>query len=185
VSPDEVVDAVIARYRARGGAHYGEGVSQTEHALQCAALAQAAGADEALVAAALLHDYGHLIEDRGRLAERDGVDGEHEALGALTLSAWFGEAVTRPIALHVAAKRWLCAIEPGYHAALSPASKLSLALQGGAFAPGDATTFAALPFANDAVRMRRWDDEGKVAGAATPGFAAYRPMLLRLATVRG
>jgi phosphonate degradation associated HDIG domain protein len=184
VTAEAAIAAIEALYAARGDAHYGEGVSQTEHALQCAKLAHASGADDALVAAALLHDYGHLIDDRGRLAERDRVDGEHEALGALALSAWFGEAVTRPIALHVAAKRWLCASEPGYHAALSPASQLSLTLQGGAFALGEGVEFAALPHADEAVRLRRWDDQGKVVGADAGDFARYRPLLLRLARGR-
>ena len=181
MTAEDAVEAVLALYRARGGEHYGEGVSQTEHALQCAALAQAEGAPPALVAATLLHDYGHLIEDRGHLAERDGVDGEHEALGALTLSAWFGEAVTRPIALHVAAKRYLCAAEPGYLDALSAASQLSLRLQGGPFDAAGAAAFRQQPFAADAIRLRRWDDAGKVVGAVTPDLERYRALLVELA----
>ena len=108
------VEAVLALFRARGDERYGERVTQLDHALQCASLAAGEGAADSLVAAALLHDYGHLIDDRGHMAERDGLDGEHEAIGAATLAAWFGPAVTEPIALHVAAKRYLCAAEPGY-----------------------------------------------------------------------
>ena len=95
------------------------------------------------------------------MAERDGLDGEHEALGALSLSAWFPPAVTQPIALHVAAKRWLCAREPGYFEALSAASQLSLELQGGPFEPGEADDFLTRPYAAEAIRLRRWDDFGK------------------------
>jgi len=155
------VDELLALYRARGHERYGERVTQLDHALQCASLAAADGAADSLIAAALLHDYGHLLDGRGHMAERDGLDGAHETVGAEALAAWFGPAVTAPIALHVAAKRYLCAAEPGYFEALSPASKLSLELQGGPFAPGDATAFAALPYAQDAVRLRRWDDWGK------------------------
>jgi gamma-butyrobetaine dioxygenase len=161
MSAADAVEAILALYRARGHERYGERVTQLDHALQCASLAAADGAPDGLVAAALLHDYGHLIDDRGHMAERDGLDGAHEAAGAAALAAWFGPAVTQPIALHVAAKRYLCATEPSYFEALSPASKLSLELQGGPFAPAEATAFAALPYAEDAVRLRRWDDWGK------------------------
>ena len=156
-----VIDQIFALFDERGHERYGERVTQLDHALQSATLAGLDGASDPLVAAALLHDYGHLIEDRGHMAEREGLDGEHEALGALALSAWFGEAVTRPIALHVAAKRYLCATEPGYLAALSLASKLSLDLQGGPMTATEAEAYAALPFAADAVRLRRCDDGGK------------------------
>jgi [1-hydroxy-2-(trimethylamino)ethyl]phosphonate dioxygenase len=155
------VDAVLARLRERGHERYGERVTQLDHALQCASLAAAEGAADSLVAAALVHDYGHLIDDRGHMAERNGLDGEHEAVGAAALAAWFGPAVTEPVALHVAAKRYLCVAEPGYFEALSPASKLSLELQGGPFAPDEAAAFIARPYAEDAVRLRRWDDWGK------------------------
>ena len=161
MTAEDAVEAVLARLRERGGERYGERVTQLDHALQCASLAAAEGAPASLVAAALLHDYGHLIDDRGHMAERDGLDGEHEAVGAAALAAWFGPAVTKPIALHVAAKRYLCAAEPGYLEALSGASQLSLDLQGGAFAPAEAAAFIARPFAEDAVRLRRWDDWGK------------------------
>ena len=155
------VNQVFALYRLRGHERYGERVTQLDHALQCASLAAEAGASDALVAAALLHDYGHLIDDRGHMAEREGLDGRHEAVGARALSAWFGPEITQPVALHVAAKRYLCATSPGYLESLSPASRLSLELQGGPFGETEAEAFAALQFANDAVLLRRWDDWGK------------------------
>ena len=124
MSPAEAVDDILALFRLRGAERYGERVTQLDHALQCASLAAEAGAADSLVAAALLHDYGHLIDDRGHMAERDGLDGEHEAVGARALAAWFGPQVTQPVALHVAAKRYLCATSPGYLEALSPASRL-------------------------------------------------------------
>jgi phosphonate degradation associated HDIG domain protein len=179
---DGFVDEIIALYRLRGGERYGERVTQVDHALQCAALAEAEEAPDALVAAALLHDYGHLIEDRGHLAEREGMDGAHEAVGADALAAWFGPDVTQPIALHVAAKRYLCAVEPGYLAALSPASQLSLRLQGGPLASRDAEAFMTLPFAEEAVRLRRWDDCGKALDTdSQPTLGSFRDVLLRVA----
>ena len=161
MNAEAAVDEIFDLFRRRGQERYGERVTQLDHALQCARLAQLDGASADLTAAALLHDYGHLIEDRGHLAEREGLDGEHESVGALALSAWFGPEVTQPIALHVLAKRYLCAAEPGYWDALSPASQLSLRLQGGPLAPEAAAAFAVSPFAADAIRLRRWDDWGK------------------------
>ena len=127
------VDDIFRAFATRGGDTYGEHVTQLEHALQCALLATEEKASDPLVAAALLHDYGHLFEGRGDVAERDGRDARHEAYGARALRRWFGPEVTGPIALHVAAKRYLCAAEPEYEASLSPASILSLELQGGRF----------------------------------------------------
>ena len=179
--PADFVDEIFQAFAERGGDAYGENVSQLDHALQCALLAQEDGADDALVAAALLHDYGHFFEGRGDAAERDGVDAQHEAHGARALRRWFGPEVTGPIALHVAAKRFLCAAEPDYEAALSPASILSLKLQGGRFTAAERQRFEDARFSAEAVRLRRWDDGGKVAGRPVPGLETYRPLLVRLA----
>ena len=182
MSGEPGVAEVLALFALRGRERYGERVTQADHALQCASLAEAEGASDALVAAALLHDYGHLVDDRGHLAERDGLDGAHEAVGARALAAWFGPEVTGPIALHVAAKRYLCAVEPGYFEALSLASQLSLSLQGGPFAPAEAAAFAARPFAADAVRLRRWDDWGKaIEPQRRRPTEHFRATLLRVA----
>ncbi|HXQ48021.1 MAG TPA: HD domain-containing protein [Caulobacteraceae bacterium] len=168
MTADSFIDEIFALYQERGHERYGERVTQLDHALQCAALAKAEGAPDALVAAALLHDYGHLIDDRGHLAEREGMDGAHEVIGADALSAWFGPAITQPIALHVAAKRFLCAAEPSYFTDLSPASQLSLRLQGGPLQPRESDAFRTLPFADEAVRLRRWDDWGKALETPEP-----------------
>ncbi|HLZ82701.1 MAG TPA: metal-dependent phosphohydrolase [Caulobacteraceae bacterium] len=173
------IDRILADYDRLGSRLYGERVSQSQHALQCAALAVAESAAESLVAAALLHDYGHLAEAADD--NRPDVDAGHEMIGAARLGEIFGPAVTQPVALHVAAKRYLCAIEPGYLEALSPASAHSLALQGGPFTADQAAAFASLDGFADAVRLRRWDDLGKVPDASPPGFDAYRPALRRLA----
>ena len=185
MTAEAAIDEIMALFEARGHERYGGRVTQLDHALQCASLAAEAGALDSLVVASLLHDYGHLIEDRGQTAERDGVDGAHEAVGARALAAWFGPAVTAPIALHVAAKRYLCATEPGYFEALSPASQLSLELQGGPFGATEAAAFAARPFAREAVQLRRWDDWGKaLEPARRRNLASFRSLLLDVARGR-
>jgi len=168
-------------FAERGGDSYGENVSQLDHALQCAWLAQQEGASDSLIAAALLHDYGHLFEGRGDVAEHDGRDARHELHGAKALKRWFGPEVTGPVALHVLAKRYLCAAEPGYEDALSPASVLSLQLQGGRFTAAQCARFERARFAADAVRLRRWDDAGKVEGLVAPSLAHHWPLLARVA----
>ena len=179
--PARFVDEISRAFAERGGDHYGEHVTQLEHALQCALLAQEEGASDALIAAALLHDYGQLFEGRGDVAERQGRDARHEIHGARALRLWFGPEVTGPIALHVAAKRYLCAVEAGYEDALSPASALSLRLQGGRFTAAQRQSFEIRPYAADAIRLRHWDDSGKLVGRAVPGLDHYWPVLERAA----
>lgn len=143
----------------RGFHQYGrEAVSQLEHALQCAQLAEQAGETPATIAAALLHDLGHLLAPGGDTAEQD-----------------------EPIRLHVDAKRYLCTMEPGYWETLSPASQHSLVLQGGVYTVPEAEHFARQPFAQEAIRLRRYDDHAKVPGPATPPLAHYLAITRALA----
>ena len=173
-----VVDNIVALYRERGAADYGgEPVSQLDHALQCAALARRAGAAPALIAAALLHDVGHLLEPDGEPSIERGEDARHEVVALGFLSPWFGPDVTAPIRLHVDAKRYLVATDSTYRATLSAVSIRSLAVQGGPFSPTEAEAFAAKPFAAEAARARRWDDEAKVRGAPTEPMDAFRGLL--------
>ena len=172
------IERIFACFDRHGGDEYGgERVRQVEHALQCAALAEAADAPSTLIAAALLHDIGHLIHDLGDSPAARGIDDRHEALGGKWLAQWFGEAVTEPVHLHVKAKRYLTATDPAYLATLSAGSVRSLELQGGPFTPELAVGFIGLPHAADAVRLRRWDEGAKVAGRKTPDLAHFRPYL--------
>lgn len=166
-------------YASQGNLHYGEGVTQIEHALQCAVLAEADGAAPSLVVAALLHDVGHLFEAEEEVASFK-VDDRHQSTGADSLRVLFDEAVCGPIALHVAAKRYLCFKEAGYHAALSPASQASLKLQGGAFDTDQATAFERLPHWREAVSLRRYDDSGKRDETSSRTFADYLPLMREL-----
>lgn len=168
------LDDVLDLYDCWGAERYDEEVGQLDHALQTAALATSDGAVDALVAAALLHDVGHLLALRG------GQAGPHERTAPAFLAALFPASVTAPIALHVAAKRYLCTVEPRYHAGLSAGSRRSLRRQGGPMSAGDAAAFEATPGWVDAVTLRRWDDLGKVEGAAVPGLAGYEPLLRSL-----
>jgi phosphonate degradation associated HDIG domain protein len=179
--PADFTLEISRAFAERGADAYGDNVSQLDHALQCAQLAEAEGASDHLIAAALLHDYGHLFEGRGDAAEHEGRDAQHEVHGARMLRRWFGPEVAGPVSLHVIAKRYLCAAEPGYEAALSPASVLSLRLQGGPLDAPQRRRFERSRFAAAAIRLRRWDDAGKIEGLATPGLEHYWPILNRIA----
>ena len=174
-----LADRLLALFRERGGGLYlGEAVSQREHALQAAAAAEREGADPALIAAALLHDVGHLLHDLPEDGAAHGVDDRHEVVGHQFLARHFGPAVAEPVRLHVSAKRYLCQLDPHYGQSLSDASRRSLALQGGPYSPAEAAAFAKQPFAPQAIRLRRWDDEAKIVGLATPELEHFRPHLL-------
>ncbi|WP_432988895.1 phosphonate degradation HD-domain oxygenase [Dactylosporangium sp. CA-233914] len=160
--------------------YLGEPVTQAEHMLQAAALAVRDGAPDSLVAAALLHDVGHFHGVVTGAELMAGTDNRHSDTGADWLARWFGPAVCEPVRLHVAAKRYLCAVEPGYFARLSAASRFTLAVQGGPMTPDEAARFAGLQFAAAAVRLRRWDERAKDPSAVVPPFQSYREMLARL-----
>lgn len=176
MTPAPTIELILELYAARGGAHYGEGVSQLAHALQTATLAQRDGAPDALVAAALLHDVGHLVHEDDPAATGD-ADDRHEAVGARMLAAALGPHVAAPVALHVVAKRWLCAADPAYEAALSTASIASLRAQGGPLDDAARRRFEAIPSFDAAVRLRRWDDAAKDPSAVTDPLAAFEPLL--------
>ena len=179
---------IVQVFAAKGDRAYaGEGVNQREHALQSAQLAEAAGAGAALITAALLHDIGHLLNDQGETPSLRGIDDRHEMVAIPRLRALFDDEVLAPIRLHVTAKRYLCArgddtlSAAQYRAALSVDSVRSLALQGGPLDEAEADAFIAQPYAHDAVRLRRWDEQAKVAGRATPPLDHYLAIVAAVA----
>jgi gamma-butyrobetaine dioxygenase len=184
--PADPVVVIADLFASEGAADYlGEPVTQAVHMLQAAALAERDGAGDALIAAALLHDVGHFT---GTVTGQDlmrGTDNRHSDQGAAWLARWFGPEVTEPVRLHVAAKRYLCATEPGYLDLLSPASVYTLGVQGGPMAGNELAAFAASPHAAGACRVRRWDDAAKDPDAATPPFEHFRPVLARLVRPAG
>lgn len=162
----------------QGTAMYGqEAVSQLEHALQCATLAEAAGKGHEMITACLLHDLGHLVHNLGEQAADQGIDDRHEYRAIPYLRHLFSENVTEPIRLHVEAKRYLCFANKDYWASLSVASKRSLELQGGIFSAEEAEAFITQPHAQEAVQLRIWDDCAKVLGQVTPDLAHFTQIM--------
>ena len=175
---EQVVVAIYDCFARRGHQSYGEDVTEQEHALQCAYFATQAGESQSLVVACLLHDIGHLLHELGEDIAEKGIDAQHEEYGARWLAAYFPPEIVEPVRLHVTAKRYLCARAPGYTEALSEASQRSLTLQGGPMTESEAQAFEANPHADSAVRLRRYDDQGKVTDLVIPPLESYRALLL-------
>lgn len=184
----KILDDIARLFEGRGAARYemnlSTGVSQEQHALQCAALAVQAGAPDTLVGAALLHDVGHLLYEHDSQEKDGGRDDVHQYMALSFLRPYFPLSLLEPIKLHVDAKRYLCQVDPDYWYGLSVGSQRSLKLQGGPFSEAKGASFIALPFAPDAVSLRRWDDRAKDPGRTVPPFDTYRELLARISTRR-
>lgn len=189
------LDEIGKLYRDGGHLPYGgTGVTHLQHALQTATLAQAAGAAPPLVVAALLHDLGHIIMLHSALQGVDGTDCKHQYFVLPFLRDLFGADVLEPIRLHVEAKRYLCFVEPSYTLDWPLAAQAWLAQEGGGFDALQASEFAAIPWASDAIKLRRWDDAARVEHIHTPDLryfleiaagVAHRRQAMRLPRLGG
>jgi len=169
-TPEEVFELLTSR---GDDAYFGEPVTVLEHCLQAAHFATEERRAPELIAAALLHDVGHLLHQAGEDVADHGIDTHHEELAVQLLGEHLPASVTEPIRLHVAAKRYLCSVDPTYLAELSPSSVLSLGLQGGPMSETEAAEFLAAPHAKEAVILRRYDDAAKIEGLAVPQLPSY------------
>ncbi|HEY1191373.1 MAG TPA: HD domain-containing protein [Gemmata sp.] len=179
MTPADVMARIDRLFTERGGAEYhGEAVTQLEHALQGAHFAEQEGQPAELIAAALLHDIGHMLHGHGEDYLEQGINDKHEDLGARFLARAFGPAVTEPIRLHVPAKRYLSSGKnPAYPGILSPASVRSLELQGGPMTAEEIAAFEAEPHFTAAAKVREYDDRAKIVGFQTPPYSHFRKYL--------
>jgi phosphonate degradation associated HDIG domain protein len=175
---NNIVDFIIDVFLKKGHELYGgEAVTQLEHGLQAAHFAKEANASENLIAAALMHDIGHLLHDLPDDATNNGIDDVHEALGAEFLIQYFKEEVVEAVKLHVPAKRYLCLVDPEYYEALSSVSKASLILQGGIMSMEEKNNFELNEYFKEAVALRRWDDQAKIPNLKVDDIYTYRSIL--------
>jgi [1-hydroxy-2-(trimethylamino)ethyl]phosphonate dioxygenase len=175
-SVDAVINTVFGRFKERGHLIYDEAVTELQHALQAATFAERDGQPPNLVVACLLHDYGRLCLDFEE-DPKEGINTRHEEVGAAALSAWFPPEVIEPGRLHVAAKRYLCAVDEAYTGSLSPASLRSLQVQGGKMSIDEIAAFESEPFFRQAVALRYYDDMSKIADMETPDLEHFRPVI--------
>jgi phosphonate degradation associated HDIG domain protein len=181
VDRQSIVPFLAEIFERRGAETYlGEPVTMAEHMLQGAWLAETDGASDELVAAALLHDIGHYTSEFGTYSPDDVEDKHHDEAGAEVLAPFFPPVVTECVRLHVAAKRYLCATDASYFSKLSPASVHTLSLQGGPMKDDEVAEFRRNPFYKEAVRVRIWDEGGKVSGMKTRRFQDYEQLLQRV-----
>ena len=172
---DDPVAFILDLFAEQGAREYmGEAVTMSQHMEQSAACAAADGASDALQVAALLHDIGHFIGEHPIEALENGIDNTHEDVGADFLCRFFPASVSEPVRLHVAAKRYLCATDPDYFGKLSDASVNSLMVQGGPMSADEVRDFETNPHYREAVQLRLYDDDGKVAGLNIEPVTAYR-----------
>lgn len=181
LNSETIVDFIGDIFHRRGADSYlGEDVTMSEHMLQGAYLAEKSGAEDPVIAAALLHDIGHYTNEFPEDALEKGVNNYHDSAGADVIKDFFPSLVIDAIRYHVAAKRYLCAVEEDYFRRLSNASVHTLNLQGGPMSADEIAVFRSQPHLETIIQVRRWDDEGKVAGVKTPEFSHYAPMLQRI-----
>jgi 2-amino-1-hydroxyethylphosphonate dioxygenase (glycine-forming) len=190
----KTTDEIMSLYESYGGAEYaGEKVSQLEHMVQAAQLAEAQGFDEEVILAAFLHDIGHISEaakdakdakdDKGATSGLHRMDGfgirDHEELGAEFLRAkGFSKKIARLVESHVEAKRYLTVKDPDYYAQLSEASKRTLEYQGGPMTLEEAAAFEQYPLFDLIISMRKWDEQAKIEDQALPDLQHYSKMML-------
>ncbi len=178
----QVAADVFLLYRQHGDADYiGEPVSQVEHMLQAALLAENEGYDEEVILAAFFHDIGHLVEFVQPVEKMDRVGVvDHEKLGADYLrEKGFSERLCQLVQSHVGAKRYLTFKHPGYYHKLSDASKQTLAHQGGRMTEEEAKAFEANPDHLLFIRLREWDDKAKETNLVLPSLQKYQEMTVR------
>ena len=171
-----IVDKIINKYQTNNSLYIGEKVTITEHMVQTAMLAEQNHSSESLICACLLHDYGHfIIEDPDHLVSKS-IDGKHENIAFNFLKNYFKPEVFEPIKLHVQAKRYLCR-NKSYWSSLSEASKVSLKLQGGVMKDKEAKKFISLKFHEDAILLRKYDDDGKIPNIKMKTIEDYRNLI--------
>lgn len=176
--PAQVIALLKDILLRRGHESYlGEAVTMSEHMLQSAWIAERAGESPSVIVAALLHDVGHYTSEFDEGYLDIGVDNLHEVAGEKILKSWFPPEVCEVVRWHVDAKRYLCTVEPDYFSGLSDASVQSLALQGGPMSKEEVKAFEQNPWLDTIVRVRRYDDGGKVPGRRTPEMEYYLSMV--------
>ena len=171
------ISEILGLFAQRGHLAYGEGVTELQHALQTASLAEGDDAPNNLIVAALLHDIGHLLHELSEDVAEQGIDGHHERIGEKWLEEHFGPEISQPVRLHVAAKRYQCTVNPDYLAQLSPASAKSFILQGDKMNEDEVSAFEKNPFFQDSLQLRTWDDHAKDPEMETPLLEHYLPLV--------
>jgi phosphonate degradation associated HDIG domain protein len=176
----ETGNMILEMYRDYGGEEYaGEKLSQLEHMVQAAQLAEKQGCDDEVILAAFLHDIGHLCQDKLETNEMGGFGiVDHETIGAQYLKELgFSEKIVKLVGSHVNAKRYLTCKDPDYYASLSEASKKTLVYQGGKMSSEEAEAFERSPLFDLIIQMRKWDEQAKIENQPIPDLRHYGDLM--------
>lgn len=164
-------------YANHGRLQYdGEPVTQIQHGWQCAQLAARSNSSIELQLAAWLHDLGHLITGLPGSPTVNGINDQHEFIGSQLLQSIWGNEVSQPVLLHVAAKRYLVTMQANYKDRLSEDSLRSLELQGGLMSDSEISDFESNPYMKQSLLIRTWDDLGK-SGLAQDNLSTEEQLL--------
>jgi predicted HD phosphohydrolase len=176
-----IVDFIGSIFEKRGDEEYlGEPVTMGQHMLQGATMAEKSREPDEIIIGTLLHDIGHFTSEFGTFSMEDTEDRYHEDAGAAVLEQFFPKVITDCCRHHVAAKRYLCATDPGYFQKLSTASIHSLNLQGGPMSEAELKDFEKNPNLKKILKVRLYDDAGKIPDMITPSFWHFAPLVQKM-----
>ena len=173
MSRREIIKTLLSLLADRGARQrLSDGSTALSDAVQCATLARNAGATPELTSAALLHGIGSLLDDEAN-------EGRPEWTGARYLARWYPPAVTDPIRLHVAARRYLCATSPAYLERLPGPARLDVQVRGGVMNRDEMVAFKSEPHFADALDLRRWKDQTDRVAVRSPPITDFAGELLK------
>ena len=176
-----ISEKIIKLYEKYGISDYiGESITQTEHALQCAYLAEINSeltnydnfVRECVIVAALMHDIGHLVgleNNEMQMESKTVINGAnlgivgHENIGSNYLKeCGMPQLVCELVGSHVFAKRYLCTMDKEYMEKLSDASRETFYMQGGFLTFEETMKFKSSNLQELKILLRKFDDQGKV-----------------------
>ena len=176
-----IVDFIGSIFEKRGDEEYlGEPVTMGQHMLQGATMAEQSSEPDEIIIGTLLHDIGHFTSEFGTFSMEDTEDRYHEDAGAAVLEQFFPKVITDCCRHHVAATRYLCATDPEYFQKLSIASIHSLNLQGGPMCEAEIKDFEKNPNLKKILKVRLYDDAGKIPDMVTPSFWHFDPLVKKM-----
>ena len=180
-----IVKEIFDLYEKYGACDYiGEPVTQTEHMIQTAMVAEEEGNGDEVVLAAFFHDIGHLLGFRDKSEQMDYLGTmDHDKIGGEYLrKKGFPEKVCKLVENHVQAKRWLVSRTPEYFDNLSDASQKTFVYQGGIMSLKEMIEFEKDPLHKTYLDFRRWEDLGKVVGKEIKPVEYYRKLCMKVLT---
>lgn len=176
-----IITKIISLYEKNGASNYiGENLSQTEHMIQSAMLAEDAKESPQVIIAAFLHDIGHLIELQNNSVQMEllGVQNHEEIGREYLLKMGISKKIANLVGNHVKSKRYLTQTDPSYFSTLSEASKKTFIFQGGAMNETEMKEFELDELFAESIRLRKYDDQAKIPDLKIKSLDYYAKMMM-------